>query len=58
MYFGLMVVSSINERVFNTSYLDDSANFFDILNKLEFHDEINKNVYKLNKRFEIYLRIR
>ncbi|CAD8084355.1 unnamed protein product [Paramecium sonneborni] len=58
MFFGLMVAQSRNERVFNTLYLDESANFFDILNKLEFHEEINNNVYKLNKRFQIYIRIK
>ncbi|CAD8081389.1 unnamed protein product [Paramecium primaurelia] len=57
-YFGLMIVQSKNESVFNTSYIDESANFFDILNKLEFHEEVNNNVYKLNKRFDIYLRIK
>ncbi|CAK87739.1 unnamed protein product (macronuclear) [Paramecium tetraurelia] len=58
MYFGLMVAQSKTEVIYNTSYVDQFINFFDILNKLEFHEEINNNVYKLNKRFDIYLRIK
>ena len=54
----MIVVHSKFDTIYNTSWLDESANFFDILNKLEFHEEINNNVYKLNKRFEIYLTIK
>ncbi|CAD8186949.1 unnamed protein product [Paramecium octaurelia] len=57
-HFGLIVVHTKFDNIYNTSWLDESANFFDILNKLEFQEEINNNVYKLNKRFEIYLTIK
>ncbi|CAD8120758.1 unnamed protein product [Paramecium sonneborni] len=57
-HFGLLAVHSKFDNIYNTSWLDESANFFDILNKLEFHEEINNNVYKLNKKFDIYLTIK